>query len=300
MNNIQYREFEDVSCDNKDILSQDVILSSEDIEIRWAEMHFDRDEKVKIHEKNDFMELHFQFNGVSKTLYNDKDVILYPNSQTIFHATEFLAEHKLHKDNFNPFSFFEIKIGQIAVNRMFHEEMWNELGFIQNLFCSSVSCINSVKPVTPQMNGIICDMRNNPFKGIMGESYLEAKIIELFLLQAESHKPLQGVDLKSGQQNKVVAAKEYLDDNYQKKIRIIDLATTVGTNQQTLKKGFKEMFGTTIFGYYNDLRMEMAKFLLMYGERTVAEVSDEIGYKNPQHFTVAFKKKFGVLPKSLR
>jgi len=300
MNNIQYREFEDVVSDNKDILSQDVILSSEDIEIRWAEMHFERDEKVKIHEMNDFMELHFQFNGLSKTVYKDKEVVLYPNSQTIFHTTDFFAEHKLHKDNFNPFSLFEIKIGQSAVNRMFPEKMWNELDFMQNLFYDTVSYIDSVKQITPQMHNVIYDMRNNPFKGMMKRSYLEAKIIEMFLLQIESHKPVRSIDLKRGEQDKVVAAKEYLDENYQRKIRIIDLATTVGTNQQTLKKGFKEMFGTTIFGYYNGLRMDLAKFLLLDGGKNIAEVSDEIGYKNPQHFTVAFKKKFGVLPKNLK
>jgi AraC-like DNA-binding protein len=29
------------------------------------------------------------------------------------------------------------------------------------------------------------------------------------------------------------------------------------------------------------------------------EISDKIGYKNPQHFSTAFKKKFGISPSAL-
>ena len=60
------------------------------------------------------------------------------------------------------------------------------------------------------------------------------------------------------------------------------------------------MFHTTIFAYYNGLRMERAKYLLMDSGKSISEVSDEIGYKNPQHFTVAFKKKFGLSPKNFK
>jgi AraC-like DNA-binding protein len=46
--------------------------------------------------------------------------------------------------------------------------------------------------------------------------------------------------------------------------------------------------------------MERAKYLLMDSGKSISEVSDEIGYKNPQHFTVAFKKKFGLSPKNFK
>jgi len=301
MNNVQSRSFASEVIDVKDgLLSQDQILLSEDIDVCWKEVLFDHDNKVKIHEKNTFMELHFQFNGFSKTFFDKKELILYPNSQTIFHVTDFIGEHELHKDNFNPLTLFEIKIGENAVNRMFPKEMWNEIEFIQNIFYDKNAYINSIKPISPQMYCTICEMRNNPFKGIMGRLYLEAKIVELFLLQAESHKLIQNRSLRKEEIEKIMSAKEFIDKNYQTKIRIIDLAKIVGTNQQMLKKGFKEMFKTTIFSYYNDLRMKMAKSILIDGRKNVAEVSNEIGYKNPQHFTVAFKKRFGILPKDLK
>lgn len=297
MENIQYRKFGEI---NHDVRSENIILSSKDIEIRWVDISFDHDERVKVHERNNFMELHFQFNGVSKTLFKSREIILSPNSQTVFHVMDFSGEHRLYKDNVNPFSFLEIKMGKDAVSRLFPRGMWNELGTMPDVFGGKVACISPIKPISPQMFSVIYDICHNSFKGELRKSYIEAKIIELFLLQTKSHCPVQKIGLKREEQNKIIAAREYLDRNYQRKIRIIDLAMIVGTNQQTLKRGFREMFHTTIFAYYNGLRMERAKYLLMDSGKSISEVSDEIGYKNPQHFTVAFKKKFGLSPKNFK
>ncbi|NML68572.1 helix-turn-helix transcriptional regulator [Chryseobacterium sp. RP-3-3] len=32
----------------------------------------------------------------------------------------------------------------------------------------------------------------------------------------------------------------------------------------------------------------------------ISEVSDVVGYKNPRHFSTAFKKKFGIVPSPLK
>ncbi|MCC9041578.1 helix-turn-helix domain-containing protein [Myroides sp. M-43] len=50
--------------------------------------------------------------------------------------------------------------------------------------------------------------------------------------------------------------------------------------------------------YYglNRMKSKRAKRLLLDHKWYVGEVSEHLGYKNPQHFTVAFKKYYGVLP----
>lgn len=286
----------------KDIVLEKRMLSEDDIKISWREFNLKQKEKYKvhIHDINDYLEMHFQFNGLCKTAFEDEEIVLRPNSQSIFHITDLISSHELYKENSLPFSFFEIKIGKKVTQDMFPEEIWNEMNFINPLFTAQNSHINSIKPITPQMQFIISNICQNPFKGYMKKSYIEAKVIELFLLQAESHSKIQDKNLRKDDIERIMAAKDYLDKNYNKKIRIIDLARTIGTNQQTLKKDFKELFGITIWGYYNDLRMEKAKDLLINQEKSIAEVADNIGYKNPQHFTVAFKKKYGILPNTLK
>src|SRR5690606_36936688 len=77
------------------------------------------------------------------------------------------------------------------------------------------------------------------------------------------------------------------------------LAHAVGTNEATLKKHFKAVYGTTVFGYLTARRMELAKALLLSKELKVAAVAQEVGYKYASHFTTAFRKHFGVLPNKL-
>lgn len=75
----------------------------------------------------------------------------------------------------------------------------------------------------------------------------------------------------------------------------MELAHKCGLNDFKLKSGFKQLYGNTVFGYLGNLRMEVALRLLKE-QKSVRLVAEEIGYKNPQHFTAAFKKKYGVLP----
>lgn len=79
-----------------------------------------------------------------------------------------------------------------------------------------------------------------------------------------------------------------------------NLAKLAGTNEYTLKKEFKELFGDTVFGYWNTLKMEKAQQLLIQQEKSIAEISEIVGYKNPQHFSTAFKRKFKMAPSEFR
>ena len=70
----------------------------------------------------------------------------------------------------------------------------------------------------------------------------------------------------------------------------------MGVSDRTLQRGFGRLFGTTVFGYLTDQRMKRAERWLREGNRTVLEVAIMTGYSNPTHFSVAFKRKFGISP----
>ena len=79
-----------------------------------------------------------------------------------------------------------------------------------------------------------------------------------------------------------------------------NLARQAGTNEFTLKKRFKEIFGTTVFGYWNNLKMEKARHMLLHEDVPVSLVAEKTGYKNQPHFSTAFKKKYGIFPGKLK
>ena len=75
-----------------------------------------------------------------------------------------------------------------------------------------------------------------------------------------------------------------------------ELSRKVAINECYLKKGFKEMYGTTIFDFFQSQRMEHAKYLLYEKGLTVTDVSASLGYSSISHFSTAFKKHTGIKP----
>ncbi len=78
---------------------------------------------------------------------------------------------------------------------------------------------------------------------------------------------------------------------------LIELARQVGLNDCTLKRGFRQVFGTTAFGYLHNYRLEQARQLLEERRLNISEIAQAIGFANRSHFASAFRKKFGITPK---
>ncbi|MEQ1553216.1 MAG: AraC family transcriptional regulator [Ferruginibacter sp.] len=95
---------------------------------------------------------------------------------------------------------------------------------------------------------------------------------------------------------KIINAREILLQHIGEPITIKALSRKVAINECYLKKGFKEIFGTTIFDFYQSQRMEHAKYLLYEKGLSVTNVSDLLGYSSISHFSTAFKKQTGIKP----
>jgi AraC-like DNA-binding protein len=95
---------------------------------------------------------------------------------------------------------------------------------------------------------------------------------------------------------KIVRAREILIEHIGDPITIRELSRKVAINECYLKKGFKVLFGSTIFDFYQDQRMEHAKYLLYQKGKSVSEVSALLGYSSISHFSTAFKKHTGLKP----
>lgn len=81
--------------------------------------------------------------------------------------------------------------------------------------------------------------------------------------------------------------RESILENLNNACSLIGLSHRVGTNGFTLRKGFKELFGTTVFGFWTDSKMYQAKLMITEQDMSISEVSESIGYKNPRHFSAA-------------
>jgi len=95
---------------------------------------------------------------------------------------------------------------------------------------------------------------------------------------------------------KIMKAREILIQHIGEPITIKELSRKVAINECYLKKGFKELFGTTVFDFYQNQRMEHARYLLYEKGLSVTDVSMMLGYSSISHFSTAFKKHTGLKP----
>lgn len=96
----------------------------------------------------------------------------------------------------------------------------------------------------------------------------------------------------------LAAARERLLQDLANPPTIAELARETGLNQLKLKRGFKAVFGESIFALFQRERMDRARALLQ--QNGVTETAVTLGYSNVSHFSAAFRKQFGVLPREVR
>jgi AraC-like DNA-binding protein len=142
------------------------------------------------------------------------------------------------------------------------------------------------------------------FQGPLKKLFLYSKALEILILQAEAfeqHLAQAPRTVRSEyDQERLLFARDYLIQHLHLPPSLPELARIAGLNEFKLKRGFKEQFGQTVFGYLADFRLQEARAQLIEGQKTASELAFELGYSSLQHFSAAFKKKFGVSPRGVR
>lgn len=131
--------------------------------------------------------------------------------------------------------------------------------------------------------------------------YVLGKVYELFTLhfsESESNQKENCPFLDNEKDaKKLKEAREILLENLNDPPILKELSEQSGLSEYKLKEGFKQVYGTTVYGFVLDKKLEMAREKLEAGDLQVKDIAYEIGYENPSHFISAFKKKYGITPK---
>ncbi|NEP18920.1 MAG: helix-turn-helix transcriptional regulator [Leptolyngbya sp. SIO4C1] len=158
--------------------------------------------------------------------------------------------------------------------------------------------------IPPMAIAVLQQILQCSYKGLTKRMLLEGKATELMaLILEEEEAAFQQGELKKSllqpdQLDRIHYAKEILLKNLVNPPSLTELSRQAGTCEYNLKRGFKEVFGTTVFGYLRDRRLEKAQALLLEQKMSVASVAQAVGYDSRASFTTAFKRKYGVSPKA--
>lgn len=199
------------------------------------------------------------------------------------------------------YDMLDVHLPVDAINQYAGESKSMDI-FVENIQ-RGVNCkLTSEKvEISPAMFHTIMEIKNCRFEGLSRRIYLESKVYELIALLFEriDNNP-ETILLNIGDEERIREAAFHICENIKSPLTIIELARTVGINQTKLKTGFKQIFGDTVFGYMQKIRMREAKGYLLDTQLPIHEIALNAGYRNASNFSIAFKRVYGYSPMALR
>ena len=141
---------------------------------------------------------------------------------------------------------------------------------------------------------------NKSGKYFMMKSYVMRFLI---LIMRENAKELSDCDVngyvfKSNNKNYIIKRiVAYLNENYNRKISLDQIAQNMYLSPVYISKIFKEEMGESPINYLIKIRLEKASLMLLESDMlSIKEIADQVGYDDVYYFSKLFKKYYGSSP----
>ncbi|MDR1655786.1 MAG: helix-turn-helix domain-containing protein, partial [Treponema sp.] len=93
---------------------------------------------------------------------------------------------------------------------------------------------------------------------------------------------------------------EYLKQNYRNNITLNDLSGHFYVTPSYLSRRFREKTGLTLVEYLEEIRLEKAEEYLTSSDTKITDISEQVGYMDPNYFSKIFKRKYRLSPSDYR
>lgn len=180
---------------------------------------------------------------------------------------------------------------------------------------SGLELIESMKALYPEIQYIIISAFDN-FKyaqkairyGVKSYLLKPVKEEELINVLLEIQKNMESGNSSdkaehsiSGDRNVVSEVIDYIENNYnEKNLKLQTLADMYYVNVTYLGQIFKQKTGKNFNNYLLDLRISKAKQLLTDSDMKIYEISETVGFSDPNYFSIKFSQKVGITPKNYK
>jgi AraC-like DNA-binding protein len=242
--------------------------------------------------KDNYLELRFCVSG--NVYCRQKQVEC---DQCKFNASKTCVE-RVESIDVLSFRFSTVHLSQFVKPGKQNDSLTNDV-----LRFSHASSFSKIFSLCSKTRMVLEALLNHSYTDSLENIYINAQTQMLLLYTLECMVGDKDVDTfqckflaNEADREKIIKAREVLLQHIGEPITIKELSRKVAINECYLKKGFKELFGTTIFDFYQSQRMEHARYLLYEKGLSVTEVSIMLGYSSISHFSTAFKKHTGLKP----
>ncbi|MBS7229479.1 helix-turn-helix transcriptional regulator [Flavobacterium psychroterrae] len=132
-------------------------------------------------------------------------------------------------------------------------------------------------------------------QNIISDSLVKIKIKEAVLIFLEANPELKNILFDFSEPGKI-DLEAYMNEHYQYNGSLEEFAYLTGRSLSTFKRDFEKIFSTTPNRWLLQKRLEEAYYLLDKKKMKATDVYVDVGFKDYSHFSISFKKLFGIAP----
>ncbi|MEK3723197.1 AraC family transcriptional regulator [Paenibacillus sp. FSL H8-0034] len=264
------------------------------MEILYTDITFEQDMKLHIQEACPLFELSYCLSGEiycewdGKDSHTDKQTgnVLFLDDVQVYEEKKAGIRNQLLEIRLSPDELLQYA-GDVTEKGQMETWLKHHRGNIDRY------------PDTPAIQKCVSEMIHCTYHGTMKRLYMESKALEFIALFGESdgYGSVGGsMTLRHDDITKLKRVHELVQIHYEQPLSIRELAKRAGLNEFKLKKGFRELFGVTIFELVRQKRMEKALWYMEVEGLNVGETAVSVGYSNVSNFTTTFRKHYGCNP----
>lgn len=197
--------------------------------------------------------------------------------------------HCIKPDLNDPLKFISVHFS--FTNVEFHNNEWKIKDEKDGLPLQDVQFLDNYYSVKNLMKSML---------EVWFEKFPDYEFVSKTMLQRILFKIFRNVEAKSPNYSNSLKVKKVIKvmtENIEKKITLSELSKLVNLSPTYLSKIFKKTTGYSIIEFFNKMKIDKAKELIIEGDKKVKEVAEILGYKDEFYFSRIFKKIAGVSPK---
>lgn len=151
----------------------------------------------------------------------------------------------------------------------------------------------------PPYDKVLYDMKKKENQ-IFGSEQLLRSLLEIFLIELIRKHVLAKHEEYDGEVKRFDEVITYVDAHFMEKITLDELAFLFSTNRSAFCKDFKAHTGQTFVNYVAIKKTDKIKELLIKSDKSIAEISSQLGFESSAYFCRFFKKQTDLTPKEYR
>jgi AraC-like DNA-binding protein len=127
-----------------------------------------------------------------------------------------------------------------------------------------------------------------------------SNLLEIFAVFLENNKNQNDAGKDYPSSVYVKYAIDYMMSHRKEKVKIDEIARTIGISRGYLAGSFKKEMGVSPQEYLINFRLEYAASLIRKTKEPIGDIAAEVGYNDAMAFSKAFKQKFKMSPTAFR